>query len=146
MNQKLGFLSFWGIHNSLPSFWTKLGYSWIKIDHIADSLLKHQIKIGVHLINVELSQLLTLGGATTLHTTRPLPPPLSDLPTALCRVGSSWSCTWVGYYLYTCHSNHDESEKCTSLNHKVIQIFNLNSLSQFNVRISIIALHDASNA
>ena len=68
----------------------ELGYSWSKIDHIADSLLKHQIKIGVHLINVELSQLLTLGGATTLHTTRPLPqPPLSDLPTALCRVGSS---------------------------------------------------------
>ena len=35
-------------------------YSRIKIDHIADSLLKLQIKIGVHLINVELSQLLTL--------------------------------------------------------------------------------------
>ena len=34
--------------------------SWIKIDHIADSLLKLQIKIEVHLINVELSQLLTL--------------------------------------------------------------------------------------
>ena len=31
-----------------------LGYSRIKIDHIADSLLKLQIKIGVHLINVEL--------------------------------------------------------------------------------------------
>ena len=38
----------------------RLGYSWIKIDHIADSLLKLQIEIGVHLINVELSQLLTL--------------------------------------------------------------------------------------
>ena len=37
MNQKLKFLCFWGIHNSLPSFWAKLGYSWIKIDHIADS-------------------------------------------------------------------------------------------------------------
>jgi len=31
----------------------------IKIDHIADSLLKLQIKIGVRLINDELSQLLT---------------------------------------------------------------------------------------
>ena len=30
-----------------------------KLDHIAYSLLKLQIKIGVHLINVELSQLLT---------------------------------------------------------------------------------------
>ena len=38
----------------------KLGYSRIKIDHIADSLLKLQIKIGLHLMNVELSQLLTL--------------------------------------------------------------------------------------
>ena len=37
-----------------------MGYSQIKIDHIADSLLKLQIKIGGHLINVELSQLLTL--------------------------------------------------------------------------------------
>ena len=60
MNQKLGFLYFRGIHNSLQSFWAKLGYSRIKIDHIADSLLKLQIKIGVHLINGELSQLLTL--------------------------------------------------------------------------------------
>ena len=60
MYQKLKFLSFRGIHNSLPSFWAKLGYSRIEIDHIADSLLKLQIKIGVHLINVELSQLLTL--------------------------------------------------------------------------------------
>ena len=60
MNQKLRFLCFQGIHYSLPSFWAKLGYSWIKIDHIADSLLKLPIKIGVHLINVELSQLLTL--------------------------------------------------------------------------------------
>ena len=49
-----------GIQNSLPSFWAKLGYSRIKIEHIADSLLKLQIKIGLHLINVELSQLLTL--------------------------------------------------------------------------------------
>ena len=32
------------------------------IDHFADSLLKLPIKIGVHLINGELSQLLTLGG------------------------------------------------------------------------------------
>ena len=37
-----------------------IGCSRIKIDHIADSLVKLQIKIGVHLINVELSQLLTL--------------------------------------------------------------------------------------
>ena len=41
----------------------KLGYSWIKIDHIADSLLKLQIKIGVHLISAELLQLLTLVNA-----------------------------------------------------------------------------------
>ena len=60
MNQKLKFLCFQDVRNSLPSFWAKLGYSWIKIDHITDSLLKLQIKIGVHLINVELSQLLTL--------------------------------------------------------------------------------------
>ena len=32
----------------------------MKIDYIADSLLKLQTKIGVHLINVKLSQLLTL--------------------------------------------------------------------------------------
>ena len=51
---------FQGIHNSLSSFLAKLGYSQIKIDHFADSLLKLQIKIGVHLINVELTQLLTL--------------------------------------------------------------------------------------
>ena len=31
---------FRGIHNSLPSFWAELGYSQIKIDHIADSRLK----------------------------------------------------------------------------------------------------------
>ena len=48
------------IHNSLPSFLAKLGYSQIKIDHIVDSSLKLQIEIGVHLINVELLQLLTL--------------------------------------------------------------------------------------
>ena len=60
MNQKLKFLCFRDIHNSLPSFCAKLGYSWIKIDHFADSLLKLQIKIGVHLIKVELTQLLTL--------------------------------------------------------------------------------------
>ena len=59
---------FWKTHISLllmhiqlsPSIWAKLGYSHIKIDHIADSLLKLQIKIGVHLISVELSQLLNL--------------------------------------------------------------------------------------
>ena len=45
------------------TFWAKLGYSRIKIDHIADSLLKLQIKIRVHLINVELSQILTLMAA-----------------------------------------------------------------------------------
>ena len=62
MNQKLGFLCFRGIHNSLSSFWAKLGYSQIKIDHFADSLLKLQIEIeiGVQHISVELSQLLTL--------------------------------------------------------------------------------------
>ena len=43
-----------------PIILAKLGYSRIKIDHIADSLLKLQIKIRVHLINGELSQLLTL--------------------------------------------------------------------------------------
>ena len=37
MNQKLRFLCFRGIHIILPSFWAKLGYSLIKIDHIADS-------------------------------------------------------------------------------------------------------------
>ena len=42
-----------------PILLSQLGYSRIKIDHIADSLLKLQIKIGVHLINVELLQLLT---------------------------------------------------------------------------------------
>ena len=40
---------------------SKLGYSRIKIDYIADSLLKLQIKIEMHLINVELSQFLALG-------------------------------------------------------------------------------------
>ena len=60
MNQKLQFLCFQGINNSLPSFWAKLGYFRIKIDHFAESLLKLQMKIGVHLINVELTQLLTL--------------------------------------------------------------------------------------
>ena len=54
MNQKLEFLYFQGVHNSVPSFWAKLDYSRIKIDHIADFLLKLHIKIGVHLINVEL--------------------------------------------------------------------------------------------
>ena len=60
MNYKLKFLCFQGIHYSLLSFGAKLGYSRIKIDHIADSLLKLKIKIGEHLINAELSQLLTL--------------------------------------------------------------------------------------
>ena len=46
MPQKQRNLSFWLIR--------------IEIDHIADSLLKLQIKIRVHLINGELSQLLTL--------------------------------------------------------------------------------------
>ena len=67
MNQKLKIICFWSIHNSHPSFWAKLGYSRIKIDLIADSLLKLQIKIGAHLINVELSQLLTPTQPTT-HT------------------------------------------------------------------------------
>ena len=59
-SKEIWFLCFRGIHNSLPSFWAKFGYSRIKIDHIADSLLKLQTKIGVHLISVELLQLLTL--------------------------------------------------------------------------------------
>ena len=59
MNQKLKFLCFPGIHN--------LGYSRIKIDHIADSLLKLQIRIVVHLINVQLSSLLTLKRANTIR-------------------------------------------------------------------------------
>ena len=46
-------------HNSLLSFWAKLGYSQIEIDHIRVSLLKIQIEIGVHFINDELSQLPT---------------------------------------------------------------------------------------
>ena len=55
MNQKLRFLCFWGIHNSLPSFWAKLGFSRIKIDHmiyhfIADSLLKDAVlTVGLNL-------------------------------------------------------------------------------------------------
>ena len=43
MNQKLGFLCFLDINNSLLSFLAKLGYSRIKIDHIADSLLKDAV-------------------------------------------------------------------------------------------------------
>ena len=79
MNQKLGFLCFRGIHNSLSHHFEP-SYSWIKIDHFADSLLKLQIKIGVHLINVELSQLLTLFG-THLEKDRKLdhfPQPLYE--------------------------------------------------------------------
>ena len=50
MNQKLWFLCFRGIHNSLPSFWVKLCYSLIKINHIADSLLKDAaVTLGVNL-------------------------------------------------------------------------------------------------
>ena len=59
MNLKLNFLCFQGIHNSLPSFCAKLGFSRMKIDHLADSFLKLQIKIGVHFINDEVLQLLT---------------------------------------------------------------------------------------
>ena len=44
-----------------------LGYSQIEIDQFADSLLKLQIKIGVHLISVELSQLLTLIEITSME-------------------------------------------------------------------------------
>ena len=48
MNQKLGFLCFWGIHNSFPSFWAKLGYSRIKIDLLSLHVLYSiQFKIGV---------------------------------------------------------------------------------------------------
>ena len=58
LNEKLKFLCFQGTHNSLPSFWAKLGYSWIKIDllslHVLYSL---QFKTGVHLLNDELTQL-----------------------------------------------------------------------------------------
>ena len=71
MNQKLGFLCFRGIHNSLPLFCAKLGYSQIKIDHIADSLLKLHIEIGVHLVSVELSQLLTLFWSLSSHNHEP---------------------------------------------------------------------------
>ena len=60
MNQKLRFFASEAYTTLCHHFWAKLGYSRIKIDHIADSLLKLQIKIGGHLINVELSQLLTL--------------------------------------------------------------------------------------
>ena len=50
MSQKLRFLCFRGIHNSLPSFWAKLGYSRIKIYHIADYLLKDAVlTLGVNL-------------------------------------------------------------------------------------------------
>ena len=55
MNQKLGFPCFRGIHNSLPSFWVKLGYYRTIIDHkvyyfIADSLLKDSVlMVGVNL-------------------------------------------------------------------------------------------------
>ena len=58
MNQKLWFLCFRGMHNSLPSFWANLGYSRIKID-IISILYLLQFKIGVHLLNVKLLQLLT---------------------------------------------------------------------------------------
>ena len=50
-----------------PIILSQLDYSRIKIDHIADSLLKLQIKIGVHVINVELSQLLTGHGSQRFH-------------------------------------------------------------------------------
>ena len=76
--KKLWFLCFRGIQNSLPSFWAKLGYFWIKIDRIADCLLKLQIRIGVHLINVELLQLLT---------------PAAALPTPLC-IAPPFSAKW----------------------------------------------------
>ena len=48
-----------------PIILAKLGYSRIKIHHISDSLLNLQIKIGVHLMSVELSQLLTLVSVST---------------------------------------------------------------------------------
>ena len=51
------------LHNSLPLFWAKLGYSQIKTLHIADSLLTLQIKIGVHLISDKLLQLPTLASS-----------------------------------------------------------------------------------
>ena len=79
MNQKLGFLCFRGIHNSFPSFWAMLGYSRIKIDHVADSLLKLQIKIGVHFLNVELLQLLTPGWTWSWNFPKTLVYPNFDL-------------------------------------------------------------------
>ena len=45
---------------SLPSFWAKLGYSQIKIDRKLIALYSLQSKIGVHLLNDELTQLPTL--------------------------------------------------------------------------------------
>ena len=40
---------------NLEDFFYSVGYSRIKIAHIADSLLKLQIKIGVHLMNVSFT-------------------------------------------------------------------------------------------
>ena len=46
----------WWTRYSLPSFWAKLGYSQIKIDRKLISLYSLQSKIGVHLLNGELTQ------------------------------------------------------------------------------------------
>ena len=62
MNQKLWFLCFQGINNSLQSFWTKWGYSrknWPSFS----VLYSLQFKTGVHLLKVELTQLPSLSTA-----------------------------------------------------------------------------------
>ena len=60
MNQKLRFLYFIGIRNSFLSVWAKLGYSQIKDDHIADSLLKDAVlMVGVNLRLSSFSVLLS---------------------------------------------------------------------------------------
>ena len=59
LNEPKTWISLLPRHTQLSPIQAKLGYSWIKIDHIADSLLELQIKIGVHLINIQLLQLLT---------------------------------------------------------------------------------------
>ena len=60
LNQpKLKFHWVWWTRYSLPSFWAKLGYSQIKIDWKLISLYSLHSKIGVHLLNGELTQLFT---------------------------------------------------------------------------------------
>ena len=80
------FGSFRCIHNSLLSFWAKLGYSHIEIDHIAVSLLKLQIEIGGHFINDELSQL-----PTPAHAYCDLAHPYCDLAHAYSDLAHAYS-------------------------------------------------------